>query len=165
MENVETPLLERFTASPLAKGLTRSEIEGLFEVCEMRRFEAKAKMFVEGTPGDALWLILDGRVAITRNGKDLAEIGPGGALGELSLFRQLPNRSATAQTLTAVVALRFPGPHLRRLRNALDTAMLKVVNNLAQQMADRLMALNEKVVSGNRKGLADARTDLRKLVG
>lgn len=159
------PLLERFAASPLAVGLNHEEISRLFELCEMRRFEPGKSVFHEGQPGDALWIILDGEVEISRNGKPLARLGPGAALGELSLFRQLPNRSATAMALTAVVGLRFPGPHLRRMRSSHDVAMMKIVNNLALQMADRLMALNEKVVGGGRKSLADARNELHKMVG
>lgn len=159
------PLLERFAATPLATGLNHDEISRLFELCEMRKFDAGKSVFHEGQPGDALWIILDGDVEVSRNGKTLAVLGPGAALGELSLFRQLPNRSATAMTLTPVVGLRFPGPHLRRMRTSQDLAMLKIVNNLALQMADRLMALNEKVVGGGRKSLADARTELRKMVG
>lgn len=157
------PLLERFAATPLAVGLTHDELTKLFELCEMRKFDAGKSVFHEGQPGDALWIVLDGSVEISRNGKTLATLGPGAALGELSLFRQQPNRSATALTLSAVVALRFPGSQLRRLRGSHDTGMMKVVNNIAQQMADRLMALNDKVVGGGRRGLADARTDLKRM--
>ena len=43
-------LLSRFATSTLCRGLTESEVESLFALCEVRRFAAGTTVFVEGQP-------------------------------------------------------------------------------------------------------------------
>ncbi|MDX2010511.1 MAG: cyclic nucleotide-binding domain-containing protein [Myxococcaceae bacterium] len=157
-------LYQRFAATPLCEGLAGDEVSALFELCEQRHFEPSAALFTQGQPGDALWIILEGDVEVSRDGAVLAEVGPGAALGELSLLRETPTRSATARALCPVVAVRLPTTAFRKRLVASDTAALKVVSNLAHQLADRLVALNDRLLSGGRKGLSVARTELRRLV-
>jgi len=67
-------------------------------------------LFMEGDPGDKMYIIRSGKVRIMkREGSHmatLAELGPGSILGEMSLLDQQP-RSATAKTLenTEVVVI------------------------------------------------------------
>jgi hypothetical protein len=56
----------------------------------------------QGSPGDALFLLLDGVLAVDVDGRALAEIGPGAVLGERAL---LEGGTRTA-TLTAVTPVR-----------------------------------------------------------
>lgn len=61
------------------------------------------RLFNEGDPGDALYLVLSGKVKITRTAADGREnlivlMGPGDMLGELSLFDPGP-RTATASAV------------------------------------------------------------------
>ena len=158
-------LLSRFASSSLCRGLSASEVEGLFELCEVRKFAPREAVFRERQAADSLWVLLDGDVEITCDGKVLAEVGPGAALGELSLFRATPMRSATVTAICQATALRISGPQFQKRLARHDLAALKVVNNLAHQMADRLAALNEKLLSGGKKGLAVARSELRRVVG
>lgn len=157
-------LYEKFATTPLCAGLSADEVNSLFELCEQRRFDASAALFTEGQPGDALWVILEGDVEVSRDGTVLAEVGPGAVLGEPSLLRDTPTRSATARALCPVVAVRLPRTAFRKRLLANDVGALKVVSNLAHQLADRLSALNDRLLSGGRKGLAVARSELRRLV-
>lgn len=160
-----TPLLMRFASCPLCKGLTEAQVESLFELCEVREVAAGARLFVESQPADCLFVVLSGDVEISREGKVLAEVGPGAALGELAIFRAAPKRSATATAINPVTTLRLSGPQFQKRLAADDVAALKIVNNLAHQMADRLVAVNDRLLSGGKKGLAVARTELRRMVG
>ena len=158
-------LLARFATSAICRGLTEAEVESLFALCEVRRFRPRETVFRQGQPADALWLLLDGDVEISRDDKVLAEVGPGAALGELSLFRAVPTRSATVRAICEATVLRISGPQFQKRLAGHDLAALKVVSNLAHQMADRLTALNERLLSGGKKGLAVARSELRRVVG
>lgn len=160
-----TPLLSQFAATSLCKGLTDGEIAGLFELCEVRQVAAGAALFKQGQPADSLWVLLAGDVEISSEGSVLAEVGPGAALGELSLFRTVPTRSATVTAICKVTALRISGPLFQKRLAAYDMAALKVVSNLAHQLAERLVALNGRLLSGGKKGLAVARSELRRVVG
>lgn len=64
-----------------------------------------------------------------------------------------------------MTTLRLSGPQFQKRLAADDVAALKIVNNLAHQMADRLVAVNDRLLSGGKKGLAVARTELRRMVG
>jgi len=158
-------LWTRFRSSPLCEGLTDPEAEGLFALCEQRHVVASNRLFAEGAPADSLWLVLIGDVEISRAGKVLAEVGPGSVLGELSLFRAAPLRSATVTALCDCDLLRLPTAQFQKRLKQGDLAALKMVSNLAHQMADRLAAVNDQLISGGRHGLTVARTHLRRVVG
>jgi CRP-like cAMP-binding protein len=158
-------LLSRFSNSALCNGLTPAEVESLFTLCEVRNFKAGQHLFQEKQPADSLFVLIEGDVEVTADGTVLAEVGPGAALGELSLFRKVPKRSATVTAICPVTAIRISGPQFQKRLAQNDLGALKVVSNLAQQLADRLFALNERLLSGGRKGLAVARSELRRVVG
>lgn len=159
------PLLVRFAKTELCTGLSLPEVESLFELCELRTFHAGQAIFREGQAADSLWIILEGDVSILREDKLLAEVGPDAVLGELSLLRAVPHRSATAICMCGVTAIRLPGAQFRKRLKARDPAALVAVSNLAHQMAERLVAIDEKLVSGGRRGLSVARTELRRVIG
>ena len=58
-------------------------------------------VIVEGDPGDRFFVIDQGRVTVTREGRVLRELGPGAWFGELALLRDIP-RTATVTAETAV---------------------------------------------------------------
>ena len=60
---------------------------------------AKKVMMREGDKGIFMYVVVDGVVAVTIDGKILEKIGPGGVFGEMALVNQAP-RVATATTET-----------------------------------------------------------------
>lgn len=158
-------LLSRFAHSTVCHGLTPEEVESLFALCEVRNYRPGQHLFQEKQPADSLWVLIEGDVEVSSDGRVLAEVGPGSALGELSLFRKVPTRTATVTAICPVTAIRISGPQFQKRLAHHDLGALKVVNNLAHQMADRLLALNERLLSGGKKGLAVARSELRRVVG
>jgi MFS family permease len=56
---------------------------------------------VEGDPGDLFFVIEQGSVKVTKEGRSLRELGPGEWFGELALLRDIP-RTATVRAETAV---------------------------------------------------------------
>lgn len=156
-------LYTRFVNSLICRGLTEAEAEALFSLCEVRRFDAYKPLFREGETTDALWVVLEGDVEISQGGKVLAEVGCGSALGEVALLRGASKHSCTVSSICPVTAMRISGPQFQKLLAAHDVAILKVVANLAEQLAHRLAALNERWISGGAKGLAVARSSLRRV--
>ena len=78
----------------------------------------------EGEIGDRMFVVIDGRFRVSRNGRDITDIGAGDVIGELSLLDPEP-RSAT---VTAVAPARL--------------------FVLAQSDLDDLMAASAEIVSG-----------------
>lgn len=156
--------MPRLRKVPLFGGLESSELEQVIALAETRSFPAQHTLFSESQLADALWVVLDGDVEVSREGRLLAELGPGAALGELSLFTHHARRSATVKAICPVEMLRIPVEPFRKLLAANDLTALKIVNHLAHQMAERLTALNDRLLSQGKKGLSVARSELRRTV-
>ncbi len=62
---------------------------------DVRTFRAGETVFAEGDAGDCMFAVIDGEVAIQKNGIVLERVGVGGIFGEMALIDQSP-RSATA---------------------------------------------------------------------
>jgi CRP-like cAMP-binding protein len=98
-------LARKLTATSAAKNLEHKEkdmnLRGLFEHSpHLQEFQAGTTIFVEGTPGDVLYVILDGEVEVLVRNKLLDVLSPGEIVGEMALI-DTQARSATAVAKTA----------------------------------------------------------------
>lgn len=74
-------------------------LEMLEQTSDDQRFSAGAWLFHEGTPGDVMYVLLEGEVEISVRGQVLWEAKPGDLLGEMALIDS-KSRSASAQATT-----------------------------------------------------------------
>ena len=100
-------------------------------------------LFVEGEPGDRMYVIIDGKVKLGHASTDgreslLAVVGPGEMCGELSLFDPGP-RTATATALTDVIVVSLGHEALRPWL----TGRPEVAEALLAALAQRLRRTNE----------------------
>jgi CRP-like cAMP-binding protein len=73
------------------------DLRGLFvDVNNAQEFQANSTIFAEGTPGDVMYVVLDGAVELRVRGEVLEVAGPGDIVGEMALIDAKP-RSATAR--------------------------------------------------------------------
>jgi CRP-like cAMP-binding protein len=133
----KSPLQIYFSRSPLCEGLSEEEIAQVYELFELQELPANTTLYAQGDPADALYVVLEGRVEISRDGARLGEVVPGSTIGEMSLFRKSPTRSATALAATPVSVLRIARAKFRESLVARDIPAM-LVANLTEQIADRL---------------------------
>jgi CRP/FNR family transcriptional regulator len=100
-------------AAPLFAGLDDTAWAALHPLLTERRLERGERLFAEGDPGDALHVLVEGKVKICRTAPDgrenvLAVLGPGDLLGELSIFDAQP-RAATAVAVTGCALATLSG--------------------------------------------------------
>ena len=145
--SISTQLVKKLVQIPIFGGLTVAEAAEFFEVALETSIPKGATLFREGDDGDALLVILEGEVQVTRKGVELARLGKHNVLGEMSLMGEGEVRSATATALTDVKALTVPSKRVQKMLKADHVAALKVVSNLAQVMSKRLAAINDRLVS------------------
>jgi CRP-like cAMP-binding protein len=93
--------IEKLSKVPLFKGLTPTALELISRVASEESHALGTKIFQHGDPGDKLYIILEGRVRISRDipgmGEEaLAVLGPGSVFGEMALLDEAP-RSADAR--------------------------------------------------------------------
>jgi CRP/FNR family transcriptional regulator, cyclic AMP receptor protein len=130
----ETPLFEALSdedASALRAGIIQVNLD---------RGE---RLFSEGDAGDKLYIILEGKIKLTKAAPDgrenlLSVHGPGEMFGELSLFDPIPRTSSA----TAVTSARLAGLAHDDLRTWLSTRP-EVAMHLLQALAQRLRRIND----------------------
>jgi CRP/FNR family transcriptional regulator, cyclic AMP receptor protein len=133
-------------------------------------------LFMEGDDGDALYVVIEGKVKLTRAAPDgrenlLSVIGPGEMFGELSLFDPRPRTSsASAVTDAALASLKHEAliPWLRerpdvslhmlrqlarRLRRANDVNADLVFTDVPGRVAKNLLDLAERFGNQESDGL------------
>ncbi len=149
--SIPAALLKKLIQIPIFQGLTVPEAAEFFEVAVEQPIEKGRTVFREGDEGDALYVILSGEVVVTKKSIDLATLGTHAVLGEMSLVSPGDTRSATAVAQGDVTVLKIPSRRVQKMIKADNVAALKVVSNLAQVMAQRLSAINDRLVSGDKK--------------
>lgn len=141
---------KRFPA--LAKGLDRNQISTLLSILSTRKLPAGQTLITENTTSDTLYLLWDGRLKATLEGKDeTIDLGltlPGQWVGEVSM---LDAGSATAtitadqdSTLLALTAADFWALDAREpiITGRLLQALIKV---LAERLRSSTEILNNSV--------------------
>jgi CRP-like cAMP-binding protein len=134
----------------LMEALRNTPLFALATDRELRRVAAQAEKVIatsgtalmeEGERGDTFYVVLDGVVRLSRNGRTIANLGPGRSFGELSLLTAAPrNASATAVDDTELVA--FSRKSFAKL---IDDAPL-FARRLMQGMAARLREHDAKSI-------------------
>lgn len=150
---------------PLFTGLEPSFALKVTSALKSRRFEEGTLLFSQGEPGEAMFLIQEGKVRIFRPGdegkeKTLTVLGPGDTFGEMALLDGLP-RSASAETLSASILLTLARQDFLPL---LDNAVFcrRVITLLSERLRETNQQVESLVSSGARTRLASA---LHRLLG
>jgi len=86
---------------PLFADVPGDELAQVALVAEELEREEGAEIVREGELGDALYLVLEGRLRVSRGGRQVAELGEREIFGELALLDPAP-RSATVRALGEV---------------------------------------------------------------
>lgn len=89
--------------SPLFEGLSNKELEELAQTSEDLEVEAGTVIARQGESGKEFFVVLEGEVDVTRDGKTLNPEGGADFFGELALVADMPRTA----TLTAQTPLRF----------------------------------------------------------
>jgi CRP-like cAMP-binding protein len=119
----------------------------LFSRCTTRQRRAVARhaqiadlpagvdLIVEGEPGDALFVIIDGRAIITKDSVELNRVGPGAYFGELAILDGEP-RSATVVAETdvkiAVIGIRMFRTLLREYSDLAEQLLIALAGELRE---------------------------------
>jgi CRP-like cAMP-binding protein len=91
--------LQVLAGVPLFAGLPAKELEQISRICDQVSLKAGHVVAREGTGGSEFFVILDGTVAVTKEGEHLRDMGRGEFFGELSLLGHVP-RTATVTCTT-----------------------------------------------------------------
>src|SRR5262249_26692433 len=85
--------------SALERGISNELMAGKL-IPERRLLDPDETLVEQGAPGDELYLVLDGVLAVEVDGEEVAEIGPGAIVGERALLEEGGLRTATLRART-----------------------------------------------------------------
>lgn len=125
-------VLERFA---LLASLSQQERRVLSERLEWLDIAAGSLLFEEGESADALLLVLEGRVRLSSARRQTdGEVGPGSALGALSLVVEGP-REATAEAGCACRVLRLSRRSFENLRASDPETACRLLEGIVRESA------------------------------
>jgi CRP-like cAMP-binding protein len=114
---------------PLFEGLSKRHLRAVARCSRRMPYPALTRIVRKGEPGDAFYVILEGRARVTEVGKMLA---PGEFFGELALLDGEP-RSLTVEAETDVLALRVGRSEFLRMLKDEPSVSLKLLQELARR--------------------------------
>jgi len=126
---------------PFFQSMTVDQLRVLANVCEEEFFEEDVHVFDQGDPGGALYVVVNGRVGIEREGlrkgsyARLATIESHSYFGEMTLFDNSP-RSATAIVLQDTLTLRLRREPLIALARQHPDLSLELINVLSARLRE-----------------------------
>jgi CRP-like cAMP-binding protein len=103
------------------------------------KYERESVIMREGQAGVLMYVVLEGRVAVSIQGKLVERVGPGGVFGEMALVERTPRlASAVAETACTLLGInRNTFLSLVRASPDFGVALLGAVGERARQMAAR----------------------------
>ena len=167
-----TEVVAQLQDTQLFKGVSKDDLTALVTVMQPQTFTANSVLFEKGTPGDTMYLILQGQLRIYATDPEgnqivLTNYGPGRVFGDFALIDEQPRSAAAAAVDTLKVLaldrpqfLKFMPEHpaigLAMLRNLADrvryiTIYLNKISDFSQRLAagEYERALQEFMVTGS----------------
>ena len=134
---------DALSEAPLFETLSEEDAQALRSKVLVVKLDRGERLFSEGDKGDRLYIILTGKIKLTKAAPDgretlLSVHGPGEMFGELSLFDPIPRTSSA----TAITQAELAGLDHDAMRSFLATRP-EVSIHLLQALAQRLRRINE----------------------
>src|SRR3954447_20620268 len=141
--------LEQLARVELFSGLKPAALELIAKVATEESHAVGTKIFQHGDAGDKLYLILEGRVRISRDvpgmGEEaLAVLGPGQVFGEMALLDESP-RSADARVHERCRLLALPKDGFDDLLFMHKDLAYEVLWSMVRMLVGRLRDTNNKL--------------------
>jgi CRP/FNR family transcriptional regulator, cyclic AMP receptor protein len=120
---------------PLFSACSKRELAQVAALTVPSQLERGTVLTRQGAEGGLAFIIASGRAEVTRDGKRLAELGPGDVVGEMSLIDGKP-RSATVTALSDLEVLELDRRDLLKLMRKAPPVVRKLLESLSQRLRD-----------------------------
>lgn len=118
---------------PLFGGLPKKHLREIARVASVRDFYDGADVVREGHKAANCFVIVEGSAAVTKNGKEVAVLGPGDVIGEMAIFDDVP-RTATVVAQGELTALHLSRSELLEFLGNHPQVALKLLEVMAQRL-------------------------------
>jgi CRP-like cAMP-binding protein len=131
--------------------LSGEDLAPLARMAEVLAYGKGERVFTEGEMGDALFVIVRGKVTILHNGMPLATLGPGEAFGEMAVLDEVP-RSATAVTEEETEVLAIGSEEFYEMLHE----QVEIAEGIIRMLTHRLREADTTIEQLRRPGAAPA---------
>lgn len=117
---------------------SKRELSKIARMAEPIDFQADTQLLEQGASGTRAreaFVIVSGTAIVRRNGRKIAELGAGQAVGEMALYDDGP-RTATVVAGTPVTALVLQARQMKGLVDAMPAVANKMLESLARRLRD-----------------------------
>jgi len=118
---------------PLFAGCSKSELQRIASLADELDLGDGATLIREGERGREFIVVASGTVRVTRNGKELRELGAGDFIGEIALVADVP-RTATVTATSPVRLLVVTDRAFRGLLEQMPSIAKKVLQSLGERL-------------------------------
>jgi len=135
---------------PIYREFDAEDIDTLSKICQDKKYAAKETIFMEGDPGDAMYIIKNGVVKIFKETKNrrkfIALTSAGEFFGEMALIDGSP-RSATVIADADTDLLMISTVNFKKLKTEYAKTGFKLVDVLLKYMSYRIRRTTKKAAS------------------
>ncbi len=140
-------VVARLRETPLFGGLDDGSLRALAERGEIADLAAGDMLIREGDQADAMFVVLDGELEVTkRSGRSeipLARVGPGSLQGEIAALEG-GRRLASVRAVTAAEVLKIPTEAIRELLAAGPDTAVAIIRTVVVRLRGMESALRER---------------------
>jgi signal transduction histidine kinase len=146
--------IEFLRCLPLFADLPEADLHALYQTAEVLTLSPGEWLMREGEMGEALYIVLEGNIEITKHSGEqdvaLAVRGPGEVIGEMALLERAP-RSASGRAISAPHSrlLKIDKEAFKQVLSANPSAALTLLHtfNLRLQSTEALLRQSEKMAA------------------
>jgi len=120
---------------PLFSTFSKRDLQKISSASTQMNFEAGRVIATQGQRGHEAFVILSGQATVSRNGRKVAELGPGTVVGELALLDQGP-RTATVTVKSDITALVIGQREFFVVLEDVPALSRKIMSSLASRIRD-----------------------------
>ncbi|MCU0658254.1 MAG: protein phosphatase 2C domain-containing protein [Polyangiaceae bacterium] len=140
-------LLEKI---PLFAFLNYKERSALLSIITTRHFPLGAAIVQEGSQGEDLYILMQGRVVVEKAGQRIGELASGAYFGEMGLVDNAP-RSATVRVLDAAECMVITRADMMTMMRREQMMAVKLLWSFVQTLSERLRHANTGMVEARSK--------------
>lgn len=128
---------------PLFSRCSTKELKHIAGLVDQLTIPTGRTLTTQGRAGQEAFVIVDGEASVSVDGTEVGTVGPGAAVGEISLLDSTLNRTATVKAASDMEVLVIAP----REFDALITKHPTVLKNIAAELARRLSAADHRSLS------------------
>jgi CRP-like cAMP-binding protein len=131
------------------RDLEAADMAAVLQLCQFREFGAGDTLFVQGSRGDTMLFVVDGRLRVEIEGAqgqrtDVGAVAAGQVVGEMAVLDPAP-RMAHVVAATEGAAFELSAAGLRDLRQLAPAAAAAITATIIHDVTARIRHINDRI--------------------